>query len=300
MNERTEQLRATLEKHIGGVYKKALASTGNPETAREVTRRVMALLRRTHETGLSITDDTVRRLTDDCCREMAYYDQQKAIFRDGVIAGAPDFDAAISALSKEEVQAAMDRERAEAEAAAHARERTAAERAAQRAAAEAEAIAAMEERAERERAAADAIARAINEASPIRPRPEGRRQPVPNLFDLEEDEEEEDEDFGIPEEDEEDGDYNGEEYEDEDEDDGDYPDERRGHGRDKEPQPAHGREKKQPAMPLILLSLLAVVLAGLVFLLLMMLISRGVLPGGESGFVQGFVRWFNESLFPLF
>ena len=75
MTDRQEELRLILEKYIGGVYKQALESTGRQDAARDVTRRVMALLRRTHETGLSVTDDMVKRLTEDCCEEMAYYQE---------------------------------------------------------------------------------------------------------------------------------------------------------------------------------------------------------------------------------
>ncbi|MBQ2985381.1 MAG: hypothetical protein IJD61_03040, partial [Clostridia bacterium] len=98
------ELREILEKNIGEVYKNALASVGDQAAAKEITRRVMALLKRTYQAGLSVTPDMVKRMTEDCCREQACYDSKKASFRDGVIADMPDFDTAISAITEEEVR----------------------------------------------------------------------------------------------------------------------------------------------------------------------------------------------------
>lgn len=94
------ELREILESNIGQVYKDALASLGDPAAAKDVTRRVMALLKRTYDAGLSVTPDTVKRLTADCCAEQASY-SKKASFRDGVIADMPDFDTALASVEEE-------------------------------------------------------------------------------------------------------------------------------------------------------------------------------------------------------
>ena len=102
--EKTE-LREILENNIGDVYKNALSALKDQTAAKEVTRRVMALLKRTFEAGLSVTPDTVKRLTEDCCKEQLSYNSKKAAFRDGVIADMPDFDTAIASITGEEVRA---------------------------------------------------------------------------------------------------------------------------------------------------------------------------------------------------
>lgn len=98
------ELREILESNIGEVYKKAFEAAGDAAAAKDITRRVMVLLKRTHEAGLSVTPEMVKRLTDDCCREQACYDSKKAAFKDGIIADMPDFDTAISSITEEEVR----------------------------------------------------------------------------------------------------------------------------------------------------------------------------------------------------
>lgn len=101
------ELREILESNIGQVYKDALAALGDPAAAKDVTRRVMALLKRTYDAGLSVTPDTVKRLTADCCTEQASY-SKKASFRDGVIADMPDFDTALASVEGEKSSAAEE------------------------------------------------------------------------------------------------------------------------------------------------------------------------------------------------
>lgn len=100
----SKELREILESNIGEVYKNAFEAMGDAAAAKDITRRVMVLLKRTHEAGLSVTPEMVKRLTDDCCREQACYDSKKAAFKDGIIADMPDFDTAISSITEEEVR----------------------------------------------------------------------------------------------------------------------------------------------------------------------------------------------------
>ena len=86
--------------------------TNDPAAAKEVTRRVMTLLKRSQEAGLAVNPSMARRLTQDCCREREYYENRRATFVNGTIADMPDFDTALSEISPAEVQA---RARSEAE-----------------------------------------------------------------------------------------------------------------------------------------------------------------------------------------
>ena len=86
--------------------------TNDPAAAKEVTRRVMTLLKRSQEAGLAVNPSMAKRLTEDCCREREYYENRRATFVNGTIADMPDFDTALSEISPAEVQA---RARSEAE-----------------------------------------------------------------------------------------------------------------------------------------------------------------------------------------
>ena len=86
--------------------------TNDPAAAKEVTRRVMTLLKRSQEAGLAVNPSMAKRLTQDCCREREYYENRRATFVNGTIADMPDFDTALSEISPAEVQA---RARSEAE-----------------------------------------------------------------------------------------------------------------------------------------------------------------------------------------
>ena len=116
------EIREILENSIGDVYKTALEKLGSADAAKEVTRRVMALLKRTHDAGLSVTPDTVRRITEDCCREQLSYDSRKASFKNGVIADMPDFDTAISGITSKDISAAEKKAEAKAAPSGHAAE----------------------------------------------------------------------------------------------------------------------------------------------------------------------------------
>lgn len=112
MAQDTQRLRELLSQYIGDVYAGALQYTNDPAAAKEVTRRVMTLLKRSQEAGLAVNPSMARRLTQDCCREREYYEDRRATFVNGTIADMPDFDTALSEISPAEVQA---RARSEAE-----------------------------------------------------------------------------------------------------------------------------------------------------------------------------------------
>lgn len=112
MAQDTQKLRELLSQYIGDVYAEALQYTNDPAAAKEVTRRVMTLLKRSQEAGLAVNPSMAKRLTQDCCREREYYENRRATFVNGTIADMPDFDTALSEISPAEVQA---RARSEAE-----------------------------------------------------------------------------------------------------------------------------------------------------------------------------------------
>ena len=112
MAQDTQKLRELLSQYIGDVYAGALQYANDPAAAKEVTRRVMTLLKRSQEAGLAVNPSMARRLTEDCCREREYYENRRATFVNGTIADMPDFDTALSEISPAEVQA---RARSEAE-----------------------------------------------------------------------------------------------------------------------------------------------------------------------------------------
>ena len=112
MAQDTQKLRELLQQYIGDVYAEALQYTNDPAAAKEVTRRVMTLLKRSQEAGLAVNPSMAKRLTQDCCREREYYENRRATFVNGTIADMPDFDTALSEISPAEVQA---RARSEAE-----------------------------------------------------------------------------------------------------------------------------------------------------------------------------------------
>ena len=112
MAQDTQKLRELLSQYIGDIYAEALQYTNDPAAAKEVTRRVMTLLKRSQEAGLAVNPSMAKRLTEDCCREREYYENRRATFVNGTIADMPDFDTALSEISPAEVQA---RARSEAE-----------------------------------------------------------------------------------------------------------------------------------------------------------------------------------------
>lgn len=112
MAQDTQKLRELLSQYIGDVYAEALQYTNDPAAAKEVTRRVMTLLKRSQEAGLAVNPSMAKRLTKDCCREREYYENRRATFVNGTIADMPDFDTALSEISPAEVRA---RARSEAE-----------------------------------------------------------------------------------------------------------------------------------------------------------------------------------------
>lgn len=112
MAQDTQKLRELLSRYIGDVYAEALQYTNDPAAAKEVTRRVMTLLKRSQEAGLAVNPSMAKRLTQDCCREREYYEDRRATFVNGTIADMPDFDTALSEISPAEVRA---RARSEAE-----------------------------------------------------------------------------------------------------------------------------------------------------------------------------------------
>ena len=99
MAQDTQKLRELLSQYIGDVYAEALQYTNDPAAAKEVTRRVMTLLKRSQEAGLAVNPSMARRLTEDCCREREYYENRRATFVNGTIADMPDFDTALSEIS---------------------------------------------------------------------------------------------------------------------------------------------------------------------------------------------------------
>lgn len=263
------ELREILEKNIGEVYKNALASVGDAAEAKEITRRVMALLKRTYQAGLSITPEMAKRMTEDCCREKSCYDSKKAAFRDGVIADMPDFDTAISAITDEEVRS--------------------------KARSDAENKAIEAHKAMRGAEALGAKVVSEREAPQRYVPPERHFSCAADLFDdFDEEAEEEPEDKPVSaaknkraEKKErrkarlEDGD--------------DYDDDE-----DDEYESLFEKKEKPPILPLIGIWALIVLLAFVAFCLVIMLMQRNVLPGGSGGFVQNFAAWFNSHLFPLF
>ena len=112
MAQDNQKLRELLSQYIGDVYAGALQYTNDPAAAKEVTRRVMTLLKRSQEAGLAVNPSMAKRLTEDCCREREYYENRRATFVNGTIADMPDFDTALSEISPAEVRA---RARSEAE-----------------------------------------------------------------------------------------------------------------------------------------------------------------------------------------
>ena len=248
MAQDTQKLRELLSQYIGDVYAEALQYTNDPAAAKEVTRRVMTLLKRSQEAGLAVNPSMARRLTQDCCREREYYENRRATFVNGTIADMPDFDTALSEISPAEVQA---RARSEAETKA------------------AEAHAAIR--------AAEAMGAKVITSKPA-PSPEVSIHSNPEVIDLNEFDDEDDElDYG-------------DEYDEEE--------------TLKEEKPPREKPKagKKPASGFSI-SLLAIMVLLLLFLLLclgVMLMKCGIIPGADSGLVRGFAIWFNSHLFPLF
>ena len=266
--EKTE-LREILENNIGDVYKNAFAALGDQAAAKDVTRRVMALLKRTYEAGLSINSDTVKRLTEDCCREQFSYDSKKAAFRDGVIADMPDFDTAIASLTGEEVRAKARSDAEDKAVEAH--------------------------RAMREAEALEAKVVSEQEAPKRYTPPQRHFSCAADLFDdFDEEVEEEPKDKAAGEpaplkrvrKDWENFDLDDDDYDDDDDDD--------------EYEPLFEKKERVPILPLIGIWTMIIILAVVAFCLAVMLMQRGVLPGGSSGFVQRFPVWFNSHIFPLF
>lgn len=252
MAQDTQKLRELLSQYIGDVYAEALQYTNDPATAKEVTRRVMALLKRSQEAGLAVNPSMARRLTQDCCREREYYENRRATFVNGTIADMPDFDTALSEISPAEVRA---RARSEAETKA------------------AEAHAAIR--------AAEAMGAKVITSKPA-PSPEASIHSNPEVIDLNEFDDEDDElDYG---------DEYDDEYEDED--------------TLKEEKPRREKPKagKKPAsgFSIFLLAIMVLLLLFLLICLVVMLMKCGIIPGADSHFVRSFAIWFNSSLFPLF
>lgn len=247
MAQDTQKLRELLSQYIGDVYAEALQYTNDPAAAKEVTRRVMTLLKRSQEAGLAVNPSMAKRLTEDCCREREYYENRRATFVNGTIADMPDFDTALSEISPAEVQA---RARSEAETKA------------------AEAHAAIR--------AAEAMGAKVITSKPA-PSPEASIHSNPEVIDLNEFDDEDDElDYG-------------DEYDEEE--------------ALKEEKPRREKPKawKKPASGFSIFLLAIMVL--LLFLLLclgVMLMKCGIIPGADSHFVRSFAIWFNSHLFPLF
>ena len=76
-----EALRAILKQYIGPAYDRALRNTGEPEAAKEATRRAMELLKRACMDGVEPTKALVLRITDDCCNEKAFFNRQVEVER---------------------------------------------------------------------------------------------------------------------------------------------------------------------------------------------------------------------------
>lgn len=248
MAQDTQKLRELLSQYIGDVYAEALQYTNDPAAAKEVTRRVMTLLKRSQEAGLAVNPSMAKRLTEDCCREREYYENRRATFVNGTIADMPDFDTALSEISPAEVQA---RARSEAETKA------------------AEAHAAIR--------AAEAMGAKVITSKPA-PSPEASIHSNPEVIDLNEFDDEDDElDYG-------------DEYDEEE--------------ALKEEKPRREKPKagKKPAsgFSIFLLAIMVLLLLFLLLCLGVMLMKCGILPGADSYLVRGFAIWFNSHLFPLF
>ena len=249
MAQDTQKLRELLSQYIGDVYAEALQYTNDPAAAKEVTRRVMTLLKRSQEAGLAVNPSMAKRLTQDCCREREYYENRRATFVNGTIADMPDFDTALSEISPAEVQA---RARSEAETKA------------------AEAHAAIR--------AAEAMGAKVITSKPA-PSPEASIHSNPEVIDLNEFDDEDDElDYG-------------DEYDEEEE-------------TLKEEKPRREKPKagKKPAsgFSIFLLAIMVLLLLFLLICLVVMLMKCGIIPGADSGLVRSFAIWFNSHLFPLF
>lgn len=249
MAQDTQRLRELLSQYIGDVYAEALQYTNDPAVAKEVTRRVMTLLKRSQEAGLAVNPSMARRLTQDCCREREYYENRRATFVNGTIADMPDFDTALSEISPAEVRA---RARSEAETKA------------------AEAHAAIR--------AAEAMGAKVITSKPA-PSPEASIHSKPEVIDLNEFDDEDDElDYG-------------DEYDEEEE-------------TLKEEKPPREKPKagKKPAsgFSIFLLAIMVLLLLFLLICLVVMLMKCGIIPGADSHFVRSFAIWFNSHLFPLF
>lgn len=248
MAQDTQKLRELLSQYIGDVYAEALQYTNDPAAAKEVTRRVMTLLKRSQEAGLAVNPSMAKRLTEDCCREREYYGNRRATFVNGTIADMPDFDTALSEISPAEVQA---RARSEAETKA------------------AEAHAAIR--------AAEAMGAKVITSKPA-PSPEASIHSNPEVIDLNEFDDEDDElDYG-------------DEYDEEE--------------ALKEEKPRREKPKawKKPAsgFSIFLLAIMVLLLLFLLLCLGVMLMKCGIIPGADSHFVRSFAIWFNSHLFPLF
>lgn len=249
MAQDTQKLRELLSQYIGDVYAEALQYTNDPAAAKEVTRRVMTLLKRSQEAGLAVNPSMAKRLTKDCCREREYYENRRATFVNGTIADMPDFDTALSEISPAEVRA---RARSEAETKA------------------AEAHAAIR--------AAEAMGAKVITSKPA-PSPEASIHSNPEVIDLNEFDDEDDElDYG-------------DEYDEEEE-------------TLKEEKPPREKPKagKKPAsgFSIFLLAIMVLLLLFLLICLVVMLMKCGIIPGADSGLVRSFAIWFNSHLFPLF
>lgn len=248
MAQDTQKLREMLSQYIGDVYAEALQYTNDPAAAKEVTRRVMTLLKRSQEAGLAVNPSMARRLTQDCCREREYYENRRATFVNGTIADMPDFDTALSEISPAEVRA---RARSEAETKA------------------AEAHAAIR--------AAEAMGAKVITSKPA-PSPEASIHSNPEVIDLNEFDDEDDElDYG-------------DEYDEEE--------------ALKEEKPRREKPKawKKPAsgFSIFLLAIMVLLLLFLLICLVVMLMKCGIIPGADSSLVRSFAIWFNSHLFPLF
>lgn len=248
MAQDTQKLRELLSQYIGDVYAGALQYTNDPAAAKEVTRRVMTLLKRSQEAGLAVNPSMAKRLTEDCCREREYYENRRATFVNGTIADMPDFDTALSEISPAEVRA---RARSEAETKA------------------AEAHAAIR--------AAEAMGAKVITSKPA-PSPEASIHSNPEVIDLNEFDDEDDElDYG-------------DEYDEEE--------------ALKEEKPRREKPKawKKPAsgFSIFLLAIMVLLLLFLLLCLGVMLMKCGIIPGADSHFVRSFAIWFNSHLFPLF
>ena len=248
MAQDTQKLRELLSQYIGDVYAEALQYTNDPAAAKEVTRWVMTLLKRSQEAGLAVNPSMARRLTQDCCREREYYEDRRATFVNGTIADMPDFDTALSEISPAEVRA---RARSEAETKA------------------AEAHAAIR--------AAEAMGAKVITSKPA-PSPEASIHSNPEVIDLNEFDDEDDElDYG-------------DEYDEEET------------LKDEKPRREKPKAWKKPAsgFSIFLLATMVLLLLFLLICLVVMLMKCGIIPGADSHFVRSFAIWFNSHLFPLF